>query len=149
MPTIIYSFKTRERMDEAIQYLSCRMAGIRMKSIPSTTDAKLSVECYESDVEEIRSLMKQLKESIWFSSLSAKTIKVLLEAAQGEGKMLRLVNGDLVRLTPSNAKSLIKIHDQLSEENQVALRTMMVESKKTHEAAIQFCLDKTKETDNG
>lgn len=134
-------------MDEAIQYLLCRTAGIRIKNIPSATDAKLSVECHESDVEEIRSLMKQLKESIWFSSLSAKTIKVLLEAAHGEGKMLRLINGDLVRLTPSNAKSLIRIHDQLSEENQVALRTMMIESKKTHEAAIQFCLDKTKETE--
>lgn len=134
-------------MDEAIQYLSCRMADIRMKNIPSATDVKLSVECHKSNIEEIRSLMTQLKESIWFSSLSAKTIKVLIEAAQGEGKMLRLFNGDLVRLTPSNAKSFITVHDQLSEKNQFALRTMMIESKKTHEAAIQFCLDKTKETE--
>jgi hypothetical protein len=35
----------------------------------------------------------------------------------------------------------------LSEENQVALRTMVIESRKTHEAAIQFCLGKLKETE--
>jgi hypothetical protein len=57
------------------------------------------------------------------------------------------MDGDVIRLSPTHAQAVIATHDALSEENQVALRTMVIESRKTHEAAIQFCLDQLKETE--
>jgi hypothetical protein len=78
---------------------------------------------------------------------TAKVIKTLAETAVGTGKTIRLMDGDVIRLSPTHAQAVIATHDVLSEENQVALRTMVIENRKTHEAAIQFCLDQLKETE--
>jgi len=146
MPTLIYKFSSKEQLDETIGYLLPRMAGIKILSVPST-EHKISIECRTEQIEEIRSLLKSLIEKKNLDIKTSKLVKILGETADGEGRMMRLMNGDLIRLTPSNARSIIRLHDQLSEENQYALRAMIIESKKTHEAAIQFCLENTKETD--
>lgn len=146
MPTLIYKFSSKEQLDETIGYLLPRTTGVKILSVPST-EHKISIECQAEQVDEIRSLLKTLNEKKNLEIKTNRLIKILGEAAAGEGKMIRLMNGDLVRLTPSHARSIIAIHDLLSEANQIAMRAMIIESKKTYEAAIQFCLNNTKETD--
>lgn len=147
MPTLIYKFKNKERLDEAVAYVACHTGGIKMMNVPSPTEHKLSIECHIDQVDEVRSLVNRLNESFKLNETTAKVIKVLSETASGEGRTIRLMDGDVIRLTPERAKAVIAVHDQLSEENQVALRTMVIETRETHEAAIQFCLEQTKETD--
>lgn len=148
MPTIIYKFKNKERLDEAVNYLLCRVAGMKLRTVPSASEFKLAVECNHADVvDEVRTNIKRLNETYQLQETTAKVIKVLSETASGAGRTIRLMDGDVIRLSPEHAKAVIAVHDQLSEENQVALRTMVIETRKTHEAAIQFCLEQTKETD--
>jgi proline racemase len=147
MPTLIYKFSSKEQLDETLGHLLPRIGGIKILSVPSA-DHKISIECRDSEqVDEIRSLLKSFNEKKNLDIKTNRLVKILGETAVGEGRMMRLINGDLIRLIPSNARSIIQVHDQLSEENQYALRAMIIESKKTHEAAIQFCLENTKETD--
>jgi len=147
MPRIIYKFKNKERLNEAVGYLASTQTDIKMHDVPSTTEFKLEIECRAEQVEEIRSNIKSLNESYKLTETTSKIIKMLSETARGTGRTIRLMDGDVIRLTPDHANAVIVTHDGLSEENQVALRTMVIESRKTHEAAIQFCLGQTKETE--
>jgi rRNA maturation endonuclease Nob1 len=147
MPRIIYKFKNKERLNEAVGYLAAKQADIKMHDVPSVNEFKLEIECRAEQVEEIRSNIKSLNESYKLTETTSKIIKMLSETAKGTGRTIRLMDGDVIRLTPEHANVVILTHDELSEENQVALRTMVIESRKTHEAAIQFCLDQIKETE--
>jgi len=147
MPRIIYKFKNKERLNEVVGYLASTQADIKMHDIPSTTEFKLEIKCCAEQVEEIRSNIKSLNESYKLTEITSKIIKMLSETAKGTGRTIRLMDGDVIRLTPEHANVVILTHDELSEENQIALRTMVIESRKTHEAAIQFCLGKSKETE--
>jgi 16S rRNA G966 N2-methylase RsmD len=147
MPTIIYKFKSKERLDEAVNYLCCHIGGIHLRTVPSTSEFKLSVECHADTIDVVRNNIKRLNENYQLMETTAKVIKTLAETAVGTGKTIRLMDGDVIRLSPTHAQAVIATHDALSEENQVALRTMVIESRKTHEAAIQFCLDQLKETE--
>jgi len=147
MTRIIYKFKNKERLNEAVGYLAAKQADIKMHDIPSVNEFKLEIECRAEQVEEIRSNIKNLNESYKLTETTSKIIKMLSETAKGTGRTIRLMDGDVIRLTPEHANVVILTHDELSEENQVALRTMVIESRKTHEAAIQFCLGKSKETE--
>jgi hypothetical protein len=148
MPTIIYKFKSKERLDEAVNYLCSHIGGIHLRTVPSASEFKLAVECNHADVvDEVRTNIKRLNENYQLTETTAKVIKTLAETATGTGKTIRLMDGDVIRLSPTHAQAVIVTHDALSEENQVALRTMVIESRKTHEAAIQFCLDQIKETE--
>lgn len=147
MTRIIYKFKNKERLNEAVGYLAAKQADIKMHDVPSVNEFKLEIECRAEQVEEIRSNIKSLNESYKLTETTSKIIKMLSETAKGTGRTIRLMDGDVIRLTPEHANVVILTHDELSEENQVALRTMVIESRKTHEAAIQFCLGKLKETE--
>ena len=147
MPTIIYKFKSKERLDEALGYLLPRGCFTKINSVPSANEFKIAVECYPDQVEEFRSNIKRLNENYQLMETTAKFIKTLAETAVGTGKTIRLMDGDVIRLLPTHAQAVIATHDALSTENQVALRTMVIESRKTHEAAIQFCLGQLKETE--
>ncbi len=147
MPTAIYKFNSKERLDEAVGYIaSCGEFG-RIREVSTSNEFKIAIDCDSDKIDLLRSKIKELNESIWFANTTSKVVKLLSEAANGNGKMLRMTNGDLVRLTPANAKAIIEMHDFLSEENQAALRIMIIESKQSHEAAIQFCLQTSKEND--
>ncbi len=147
MPTLIYKFKSKERLDEALGYLLPRGCFRKINSVPSADEFKIAVECYPDEVEEFRTNIKRLNEKYQLAETTAKIIKMLAETALGSGRTIRLMDGDVIRLTPEHAKAVIETHDGLSEENQAALRTMVIESRQTHEAAIQFCLGQTKETE--
>jgi hypothetical protein len=147
MPTIIYKFKSKERLDEALGYLLPRGCFTKINSVPSANEFKIAVECYPDQVEEFRSNIKRLNENYQLMETTAKFIKTLAETAVGTGKTIRLMDGDVIRLSPTHAQAVIATHDVLSEENQVALRTMIIENRKTHEAAIRFCLEQLKETE--
>lgn len=148
MPTLIYKFKNKERLDEAVNYLLCRVAGMKLRTVPSASEFKLAVECNHADVaDEVRANIKRLNETHKLNETTAKIIKMLSETIAGSGRTIRLMDGDVIRLTPAHASAIVCVHDQLSEENQVALRTMVIENRKTHEAAIRFCLEQTKETE--
>lgn len=147
MTRIIYKFKNKERLNEAVGYLAVKQADIKMHDVPSVNEFKLEIECRAEQIEEIRSNIKSLNESYKLTETTSKIIKMLSETAKGNGRTIRLMDGDVIRLTPEHANVVILTHDELSEENQVALRTMVIESRKTHEAAIQFCLGKSKETE--
>jgi len=147
MPILIYKFKSKERLDEALGYLLPRGCFTKINSIPSADEFKIAVECYPDQVEEFRSNIKRLNEKYQLAETTAKVIKMLAETASGNGRTIRLMDGDVIRLSPKHAEAVIKTHDGLSENNQVALRSMIIESRKTHEAAIQFCLGQAKETE--
>lgn len=147
MPTIIYKFKSKERLDEAVNYLCSHIGGIHLRTVPSTSEFKLAVECHADTVDAVRNNIKRLNENYQLVETTAKVIKTLAETATGTGKTIRLMDGDVIRLSPTHAQAVIVTHDALSEQNQVALRTMIIESRKTHEAAIRFCLDQIKETE--
>lgn len=148
MPTLIYKFKNKERLNETVGHLAACGFANDVKDVSSANEFRISVFCKNDDkINELRSIMIAINESLWFENTTTRVTKLLADAANGSGKMVRLINGDLVRLIPSNAKAIIFVHDRLSEDNQSALRTMVIESKETHEAAVQFCLDNLKETE--
>ena len=61
---------------------------------------------------------------------------------ENKGKTLELMDGSIVRLTPSIAKNFINMHDELNETSQESFRLMLVESKKTFEGVVSFCKEK-------
>jgi hypothetical protein len=148
MPKSVFNFNSKEVLDEAIAYLLPRMPG----GLKTTTvdDVKLCVEARDSGhMDEFREELNNFNELRRLDKLTAKVISTLTSIVkENKNHTLRLMNGDLVRLSPDNARKIVSIHDQLDHrENQAALRMMVIESKKSHEAAIQFCLEKTKETE--
>jgi hypothetical protein len=148
MPTLIYKFKNKQWLNETVGHLAACGFANDVKDVSFTNEFRISVSCKDNnEIIKLQSIMNAIKESAWFENTTTRVIKLLAEAANGNGKMIRLINGDLVRLTPVNARALIFVHDRLSEDNQIALRTMLIESKETHEAAVQFCLDNLKETE--
>jgi hypothetical protein len=148
MAKSVFNFKSKEVLDEAMGYLLPRMPG--GLKITTVDDVKLCVEARDSDhMAEFREELNNFKELRRLDMLTAKVISTLTSIVKENiNHTIRLMNGDLIRLSPDNARKFISIHDQLDHrENQAALRMMVIESKKSHEAAIQFCLEKTKETE--
>jgi len=144
----VFNFKSKEVLDEAMSYLLPRTPG--GLKITTIDDVKLCIEARDSDhMAEFREELNNFKELRRLDQLTAKVISTLTSIVKENiNHTIRLMNGDLVRLSPANASKIISIHDQLDhQDNQAALRMMVIESKKSHEAAIQFCLEKTKETE--
>jgi hypothetical protein len=57
---------------------------------------------------------------------------------ENKGRTLELMDGSIVRLTPTMAKKFIALHDELSEASQESFRLMLIESKKTFEGVTTF-----------
>jgi hypothetical protein len=62
--------------------------------------------------------------------------------SENKGRTLELMDGSIVRLTPTIAKKFISVHDELSEKSQESFRLMLIESKKTFEGVTAFCKEK-------
>jgi hypothetical protein len=62
--------------------------------------------------------------------------------SENKGKTLELMDGTIVRLTPTIAKKFVDVHDELNEVSQQSFRLMLIESKKTFEGVISFCKEK-------
>lgn len=145
MKKVAFKFKSKQMLDEALGYILPRIGGCTTKS---RNESELVIEADEEKINEMRELIKEFNERRKFDALTIKVISTLTSTIkEDKNRTIRLMNGDLIRLSPSNAKALVSIHDELSEENQAALRMMIIENKQSHEAAIQFCLEKTKETE--
>lgn len=61
---------------------------------------------------------------------------------ENKGRTLELLDGSIVRLTPTVAKNFITLHDELNEKSQESFRLMLIESKKTFEGVTTFCKEK-------
>lgn len=64
--------------------------------------------------------------------------------SENKGRTLELMDGSIVRLTPTIAKKFISLHDELNEVSQESFRMMLVESKKTFEGVTAFCKERNK-----
>lgn len=145
MKKVAFKFKDKQMLDEALGYILPKVGGC---AFTTRNDSELVVEALQVKIDEMRGLIKEFNERRKFDALTIKVISTLTSTIkEDKNRTIRMMNGDLVRLSPSNAKALVSIHDELSEENQAALRMMIIENKQSHEAAIQFCLEKTKETE--
>ena len=79
------------------------------------------------------------------AKLSLRIVECVKECVSiNKGKSIQLMDGSVVRLSPSLAKRFIDIHDELSEENQSSFRLILVESKKSFEGVNTFCKEKNK-----
>ena len=146
MPTVAYKSKSKQLLDEVVAAVASSCIYSSIKEAHSTEEFKILVECSnDNDLNTVRFCVTQIKEQIKNKQLTEKVVNVLQHASNGNGKMLRLMNGDLVRLSPVNAKAITQVHDQLSETNQTLLRTMMIESKHCHDAVVDFCNERIKE----
>lgn len=146
MKKVAFKFKNRQTVDEALGYILPRLGG--GSALTVRNESEIVIESYQDRIDEMRELVKEFVERKKLDALTVKVISTLTSTIkEDKNRTIRLMNGDLVRLSPANAKSLVFIHDELSEENQAALRMMIIENKQSHEAAIQFCLEKTKETE--
>jgi hypothetical protein len=79
--------------------------------------------------------------------ISDKITHKIIECVNGcisenKGKTLELMDGTIVRLTPTIAKKFVDVHDELNEVSQQSFRLMLIESKKTFEGVISFCKEK-------
>lgn len=147
MKKVAFKFKDKQMLDEALGYILPKIGGCAFTTT-TRNDSELVVEALQDKIDEMRGLIKEFNETRKFDALTVKVISTLTSTIkEDKNRTIRMMNGDLVRLSPSNAKALVSIHDELSEENQAALRMMIIENKQSHEAAIQFCLEKTKETE--
>ena len=61
---------------------------------------------------------------------------------ENKGRTLELMDGSIVRLTPTQAKKFIQIHDELNESSQTSFRLMLIETKKTFEGVMNFCKER-------
>jgi len=146
LPTVAYKSKSKQLLDEVVAAVASSCIYSSIKEAHSTEEFKILVECSnDNDLNTVRFCVTQIKEQIKNKQLTEKVVNVLQHASNGNGKMLRLMNGDLVRLSPVNAKAITQVHDQLSETNQTLLRTMMIESKHCHDAVVDFCNERIKE----
>jgi len=62
--------------------------------------------------------------------------------SENKGRSLELMDGSIVRLTPTMARKFISVHDELNETSQDSFRLMLIESKKTFEGVVAFCKEK-------
>jgi hypothetical protein len=77
------------------------------------------------------------------ASITHKIIDCVMGCiSENKGKTLELMDGSIVRLTPSLASKFVEIHDQLNESSQASFRLMLVESKKTFEGINAFCKER-------
>jgi len=64
--------------------------------------------------------------------------------SENKGRSLELMDGSIVRLTPTVARKFISVHDELNESSQESFRLMLIESKKTFEGITEFCKENGK-----
>lgn len=134
------SEKTANSFKKQFVSLSLSTAKVSVKG------TKVAVNVTDPDEEKIvRSLISDVKEEAMVDIWSATLIESInLCITNEKARNLRLLDGGMVRLTPARARAFVQTHDQMSEENQVKMRRLVIESSDAFAEIMDFCKQRSK-----
>jgi hypothetical protein len=134
------SEKTANSFKKQFVSLSLSTAKVSVKG------TKVAISVTDPDEEKIvRSLISDVKEEAMTDIWSATLIESINLCINNEkARNLRLIDGGMVRLTPARARAFVQTHDQMSEENQVKMRRLVIESSDAFAEIMDFCKQRSK-----
>lgn len=95
-----------------------------------------------------KNIMSDINEEILYVNMKNRFLKAMAESLYtGNSTMLKLMDGTVQKITPSDARSLALVHDMLSESNQLSFLVLAAENKGNFQKAIAFAKAKQEETE--
>jgi len=145
MPKLSITFKK----DETAKSFIRQFAGLSLSAKASLVKGdkpKVVIDTSDEDEEQmVRSLIANLKEETYRNESSKQLIESVASCmAENKSRNLLLRDNTIARLTPTMAKSFVAIHDQLSEENQTAIRRLVIDSNTAFKQVMEFCKQRSK-----
>jgi len=95
-----------------------------------------------------KNIMSDINEEILYVNMKNRFLKAMAESLYtGNSTTLKLMDGTVQKITPSDARSLALVHDMLSESNQLSFLVLAAENKGNFQKAIAFAKAKQEETE--
>ena len=101
--------------------------------------AKVTVKGKEATaVSLVKQMSKEILEDIRHSEITDEVLSAIRESLSGKKVSLRLLDGEVQSMTPSQGEALARAYDRLSESNQHAFLILAAEGREAFTHAVGF-----------
>jgi hypothetical protein len=138
MPKIAITFKDTGRAKAFMKHFGT--LGLTTAKA-SAKGSSIMVTVSDSDeAKVVRSLVKDMNEQFKRQTLSSALSESIRGCiSENKARNMRLIDGSIVRLTPARAQAFAQTHDNMSEQTQIKMRRLVVESAKAFTEIMDFC----------
>jgi hypothetical protein len=143
MPKIAITFKDTSKAKAFMKHFGT--LGLATAKA-SAKDSSITVTVSDPDeVKVVRSLVKDMNEQFKRQALSSALSESIRDCiSENKARNMILRDGSMVRLTPARAQAFAQTHDTMSEQTQIKMRRLVVESAKAFTEIMDFCKQRSK-----